>query len=308
MQAMDSEPVNHGADNEKTLTLRIFGSHEAADLAAAKLEAHGIKCWVAADDCSGMYPSLTTAAGVRLKVQAADAEAADALLDAQATPAEINKIEADALAATPPKTAPFKKPAWGQIAIGFLLGLLVSLLFQGNKNPGNNTYYSYTVDGKCYEASVYRNGHIVEICEDRNLDGRWDAWFYYQHGQVVRAEIDENFDGKRDLFVTYSNSLVVSTERDTDFNGIPDEFCSYKNGVLQQVDFRPNGSKFTTTREIYTNGVLTEIWRGGDSHGFFNEVEKYDSFFNEVGRKNPYSEPIGANTSAPFELATPLSK
>ena len=186
--------------------------------------------------------------------------------------------------------------------------MLAYALFQENNNPGNDIHYSYTADGKCYEAWVYRNGHLVEMCKDRNLDGRWDGWVYYKYGHVVRAEYDENFDGKRDLFVTYSNSLVVSTEQDTDFNGVPDVFCSYKNGVLQQVDFRPNGLKFTITREIFTNGVLTEIWRGGDSHGFFNEVVKCDPFFNEVERRHPYSNPISANIPAPFQLLTPVTK
>ena len=306
---MNSESLSDGThDDEKILTIRIFGSHEAADLAAAKLEAHGIKCWAAADDCSGMYPSLTTAAGVRLKVQASDAEAAAALLDAQATPAEINQIEVDALATAPPKTVSAKKLAWGQMAIGFLLGLLVCAFFQGNNNPGNDINYSYTADGKCYEAWVYRNGHLVEMCKDRNLDGRWDGWVYYKYGRVVRAEYDENFDGKRDLFVTYSNGSVISTEQDTDFNGIPDVFCSYKNGILQQVDFRPNGSEFTATREFFTNDVLIEIWRGGDSHGFFNEVVKYDPFFNEVERRHPYFNPIKTNNSVPFRLLTPVTK
>jgi antitoxin component YwqK of YwqJK toxin-antitoxin module len=245
---------------------------------------------------------------VRLKVQASDAEAAAALLDAQATAAELNQIEVDALTAAPPKTTPSKKLSWGQIAIGFLLGLLVSLLFQGDKNPENKTYYSYTADGKCYEALIYRNGHIVKTCEDRNLDGRWDAWFYYQHGRAVGAELDENFDGEPDLFATYSNGVVASTEQDADFNGVPDIFYSYKNGVLQRVDFRPNGSKFTTTREIFTNGVLIEIRRGGNSLGFFNEVEKYDSFFNLLEIKHPYSSPPRTDASTPFELVTPLSK
>lgn len=194
------------------------------------------------------------------------------------------------------------------MAIGFLLGVLVCVLFQGKNDPGNDIHYSYTADGKCYEALIYRNGHIVEICKDRNLDGRWDCWIYYQHGHVVRAEYDNNFDGKRDLFVTYSNSLVVSTEQDTDFNGIPDVFCRYKNGMLQQVDYRPNGSKFTTTREIFTNGVAAEIWRGGDSHGFFKVVEKYDPFFNELERKHLYFDPINTNSSEPFRLLTPVTE
>lgn len=69
-------------------------------------------------------------------------------------------------------------------------------------------------------------------------------------------------------------------QKDTDFNGVPDEFCIYKDQVIQEMDMRPNGSKFITMREIFTNGVLSEIWRGGDSNGVFKKIEKLDPFLN----------------------------
>src|SRR5665213_2073011 len=93
---MASESDNGGLHDEvKTAIIRTFSSHEAAQLAASNLEAHGIKCWVNADDCGGMYPNLTAASGVRLSVRASDAEAAIALLNGQASPAEINQLETE---------------------------------------------------------------------------------------------------------------------------------------------------------------------------------------------------------------------
>ena len=82
---MDSEPTqaSPGSD-EKTITIRVFTNGDAAELARSDLESHGLKCWLSADDCGGMYPNLTAAGGVRLLVRAADAEAATALLDTQA--------------------------------------------------------------------------------------------------------------------------------------------------------------------------------------------------------------------------------
>ena len=89
-EAKDSESADQKIKAEdKPVIIRIFSSHEAAEQAAAKLEAHGITCWVDADDCGGMYPNLTTAAGVRLHVRAEDAEVAVALLDAKPSPAEM---------------------------------------------------------------------------------------------------------------------------------------------------------------------------------------------------------------------------
>ena len=104
----------HG--DAKTVTIRIFGSHDAAELAASNLEAHGIRCWIKADDCGGMYPNLAAVGGgVRLLVRALDADAATALLDTEASPAEINQIEAEAIGSALPETAPLKKLAMGQI-------------------------------------------------------------------------------------------------------------------------------------------------------------------------------------------------
>jgi hypothetical protein len=38
----------------------------------------------------------------------------------------------------------------------------------------------------------------VEIIEDRNRDGRPDAWRGYDRGHIIRLELDTNFDGKAD--------------------------------------------------------------------------------------------------------------
>ncbi len=302
-EAMDSESTsgkNH--DKEKTLTVRIFPSHEAAELAASKLEAHGISCWVDADDCGGMYPSLTAAAGARLHVLAADAEVAHTLLDTQASPAEINQIEIEAVASAPPETVPLKKLALGQIlsgiVIGVILGVMLCLLYQSVNQLGTKTYYDYATDGRRDAAWVYRDGHLVELMRDRNLDGIWDQWTYYEHGRPVRSEYDNNFDGKPDEWWTFSDDGMDTLQKDTDFNGIPDEFCIYKHQLIQQMDIKPNNAKFTTTREFFQNGVLTEIDRGGDSNGNFKEIVRYDPFFN----------PISINAATEFQLLTPSSK
>ena len=296
---MASESTDGGPHDEvKTVTIRTFSSHEAAELAAANLEAHGIECWINADDCGGMYPNLTTAGGVRLLVRAPDAEAAVDLLKAQASPAEINQLETEAVATSPPEAVPPPKLAWGQILFGIVIGVLLCLFYQWANNFGTKTYYHHA-NGKVDKVWVYRNGYLAEFSEDRNWDGVRDRWVHYdEHGQVSKSEYDNNFDGKPDETWTYSNGSPVTLEKDTDFNGIPDEFCTYKYGIVQQADWRPNGSQFITTREIFQNGVLTEIWRGGDSNGHFKEVVRYDPFFN----------PISTNTAVAFQLLSPSLK
>jgi hypothetical protein len=303
--ASDSSADNQ-PDEAKAIVVHIFSSRESAALAAANLEARGIACWITADDCGGMYPSLTAPGGVRLLVRQSDAEAAIALLDTQVSPAELNQIETGAVASSPPETTPLKKLALGQIvsglAAGIIFGIWLCLLYQWANQLGTKTYYQYR-DGKRDEAWLYRDGQLVEFLQDRNLDGHWDHWTYYENGRAVRSEYDNNFDGKADLTWTYSNGTVVSMEKDTDFNGTPDWFCTYKDDIIQETDMKPNGAKFTTVRELFQNGVLTEIDRGGDSDGDFKEIVRYDPFFNPIGTK-----PINTNISTEFNLLLPGSK
>jgi hypothetical protein len=173
------------------------------------------------------------------------------------------------------------------------------LLYQWNTKPGTKTHYHYARDGRPDEAWIYQNGHLMEHRQDRNRDGEWDLRSYYDgHGNIMRSELDNNFDGKMDEIWTYSNGDLVSMQKDTDFNGIPDEFCTYKYHIVQQMEMKPNGTKYATVREIFKDGVLTEIWRDGDSDGNFKEVVRYDPFFN----------PISTNIPTAFQLLSPSSK
>jgi hypothetical protein len=285
---MDAEPADDGTHDEvKTLVIRIFGNHEAAQLTAANLEAHGIQCWVNSDDCGGMYPNLTAASGVRLRVRTEDAERAVALLDAEPSPQELDQIEKEAAIPVPAEINSKLKLAWGQITLGILMGICLCLLYQWLNHFGTRTYY-YNGHRQPEEARTYHDGRLVEYRRDRNHDGQWDQWSYYDgNGNRTRSEYDDNFDGRPDAFYFYTNDELVSSERDTDFNGISDEFCTYKYDLLQQMEIRPNGSKFATTRVVYRNDVLSEVWRGGDSNGNFNEVVRFDPFFNPISTNNP---------------------
>jgi hypothetical protein len=297
-------PANIGrCDEVETVVVHTFISREAAQLAASNLEAHDIKCWISADDGGGMYPNLTVAGGVRLSVVAKDAEAAVALLSAKASPVEIHQIEAEAVASSPPEPVSPGKPAPGQMlfgmVIGAILGVILCLFYQWASELGTKTYYHYR-HGKADEKWVYRNGHLIEFLQDRNLDGKWDLWTHYEQGRAVRSEYDNNFDGKPDEWWTFSDDGQDTLQKDTDFNGIPDEFCTYKYQIIQELDMKPNHAKFATTREFFQNGVLTEIDRGGDSGGNFKEIIRYDPFFNPVGTK-----PINTNMPAAFDLVLP---
>ena len=270
------------AGEEITVTIEIFQTREAANLAVAKLEAYGISCWLKSDDAGGMYPNLAMVGGIRLQVRAAEAEAATALLKAQLSASEISELDVKAAASLPPKETSKIRFAPVQIFLGIGLGIFFCLLCQQGENFGTRTDNYYAPNGKIYEQWIYQNGHLAEYRQDRNLDGKWDHRDYYEHGRLVRAEYDNNFDGKPDEWWTFSNEGTDTLQKDTDFNGIPDEFCTYKMQIIQEADMKPNGSKYITMREIFTNGVLSEMWRGGDSNGNFKEVVHFDPFWNPI--------------------------
>jgi len=291
----ESEPAKP-VEEEKTATVEIFQKREAAEIAAGKLQAYGISCWLKSDDAGGMYPNLALAGGLRLQVRASDVEAAAALLKAQLSPQEISELDVKAAAAPPVKETKVKL-APVQIFFGIAFGILLCLLCQQNEKSGTKTYDYYNRNGRIYEQWIYQNGHAIEMRKDRNSDGKWDEWAYYLNSQLFRLDYDDNFDGKPDVWWKFSNGIPTAAEEDTDFNGTPDLLYIYKNGVLQQMDVKPNGSKFATQRWVYQNGVLVEILRGGDAGGNFKEDVRYDPFFNPIS--------INANS---LQLLSPSSK
>jgi hypothetical protein len=271
---MASEPTNG-------VSVQTFATRDAAEVAASLLRSNGIASRIFADDCGGLYPNLSLAEGVHLVVSPSDVESARELLDLPC-PAQ-RPVEQT----TAEKSSPLLFPL-ALIVIGAAVGALIVSSYRGITNPRpaatprRQTHDEYSPDGKRSDRWVYRDGVLIEHFEDRNRDGEWDYWAYYEDGWVSRVEYDDNFDGQSDVTYRYKDRQLVSVERDSDFNGVPDEFCSYQHGILQEVDIRPNGSKFSITREFFSNAVLTEIQRGGDSHGNFKETVKYDAFFNPI--------------------------
>jgi hypothetical protein len=288
MAAGDSNP----ADPLNEVILKTFGTRAEAELAMALLEANGIACRIAADDAAGFLPSLSQAQLVRVLVPASNADVARELLALPATPVSettsVGSPETDPL--------PFAKISIPQILFGIVVGALAMWALEGGVSPKpagpRTTQYHYAENGMKDEEWDYKNGKLVCHKVDRNLDGAFDQWSYYDDdGNITRTEDDNNFDGKPDQFWTYSNNDLVSMEKDRDFNGILDEYISYKYHIPQQMDIRPNGSKFTTIREFYSNGIPTEVWSGGDSNGNFKEKVAYDPFFNPI-RTNLQFQPL----------------
>lgn len=60
---------------------------------------------------------------------------------------------------------------------------------------------------------VLGSGAVICRSEDRNHDGKIDAWLLLQDGRIVEQAMDTDFDGKLDL---HSPALAPAVERNTD--------------------------------------------------------------------------------------------
>jgi hypothetical protein len=73
-------PLGSDEATADLVTIRTFASESEALIATSALDAFGIDCTLASDDCGGQRPSLAMANGIRLVVRAGDADrAADVL-------------------------------------------------------------------------------------------------------------------------------------------------------------------------------------------------------------------------------------
>ena len=121
--------------------IKVFSTETAAGAAAALLEANQITSWLHADDCDGMLSVLDAAHGVKLLVMPVDAEAAQALLGADAiVPPSHSPVTPSPGMTNSIPPSPRTKISLPQVAAGIVLGVLLCLLYQWSGRLGNKTY------------------------------------------------------------------------------------------------------------------------------------------------------------------------
>ena len=80
-------------NTEATVTVRTYATEVAAEVAAACLEANGIRCMLTADDCGGMLSAMDNFSGVQLIVAASEFESAREILSREGvSPAEPSEV------------------------------------------------------------------------------------------------------------------------------------------------------------------------------------------------------------------------
>ncbi len=94
--------------------------------------------------------------------------------------------------------------------------------------------------GKIDLTIVYREGHRFKADEDRNRDGRMDAWTFYGlvggFETVIRIELDQKGRGYADTFETFEaqdgKAVLARREEDIDGDGEIDMISIYRLGKL----------------------------------------------------------------------------
>jgi hypothetical protein len=262
------------------IRIKTFLSEPDARIASAYLESQGITTLIKKDDAEGNYPSLQVSNGVRLFVNAADEQAALALL---------NEIESDQASKQVPDSKTNKKSATMLIVfllLGIALGFFLSSVVREYRSASKHVIKVDTInDNKPDVYYYYENKHLVRVEADRNYDGIIDAWYYYNNGKLLSSESDDNFDGKVDAWAKYENENNFELEIDTDFNGTPDATIYFANRLKARIDWHPNGSKIIVKREIFENGTKKYDLIDTHKRGIFDMKVSFDAFGNEVGRK-----------------------
>ena len=89
-------------------------------------------------------------------------------------------------------------------------------------------------DGKPEQIRYFdeKTGEMIRKEQDRNYDGRSDAWHVYEAGQLVSRKLDNNADGRVDVWETYTDGLMSTREVDRDGDSVRDAFYVYEGDVL----------------------------------------------------------------------------
>lgn len=112
--------------------------------------------------------------------------------------------------------------------------------------------------------------------EDRNYDGKMDAFYGFEGGQLTWRELDNNHDGRSDIREQYAKKRMVSRTLDRDDDGVVDAFYEYKgphlarerhdadnNGKIDLVIEYREGRRFKSEEDTDRDGRVDSWIRYG---------------------------------------------
>ncbi|MBW2712787.1 MAG: hypothetical protein JRC77_03465 [Deltaproteobacteria bacterium] len=114
---------------------------------------------------------------------------------------------------------------------------------------------------------------------DDNEDGLADRWELYEADHMATLEIDRDGDGRVDLRMSYKIDFIDKEEHDTNGDGQMDRFVSYRKGQRHKVleDRNHNGQVDTwiTYRSINGKELVAHIAMDKENRGKPNYFETY---------------------------------
>ncbi len=107
---------------------------------------------------------------------------------------------------------------------------------------------------------------LIRIEEDRNYDGRIDAWRSFESGELVLQALDETGDGKPDQWEHYAAGRMTSRALDRSGNGKPDVELRYDAHYLSRELHDTKGDGNTDRWVFFSEGRRSraEADRAGD--------------------------------------------
>jgi len=87
------------------------------------------------------------------------------------------------------------------------------------------------------------SGYLLRQEEDRDYDGKLDAWSDFEWGALVRRSVDDDGDGRADGFEDYARGRMTRREVDRDGDGVRDAFYVFRDGdlTLEKHDANDDG-------------------------------------------------------------------
>lgn len=265
----------------RSVVARVFSSRLNADLATQRLEEAGIRVVVAADDCGGMYPSLSVTGGIRLLVSETDLPWAKAILDRLEEDSGVKPGlaagDTGVLADAPPlRRAQPHLALLASFILGGLLGGMIHYAVTLQRAYSGVETHDWNGDGKTDAWTTWEHGEVVQYELDRNFDGRVDSTILYKESWSSAMHDDDNFDGRTDLWVTYSNNVVTRTRFDNDFDGQTDGETRFQFGLPVETIFSISNRLGYWKRDFYTNGFLCQSDVDRDRDGTLDERVFFD--------------------------------
>lgn len=132
-------------------------------------------------------------------------------------------------------------------------------------------------DGKPEEVRYFdeKTAQLVRVDEDRDYDGRIDAWNTYASGVLVTRQLDESGDGKVDAWETYAGGRMTAREVDRDGNGTRDAFYVYTAGALTEERHDTKGSGKIDRIVRYQGGHIAVVEEDRDADGQIDAWSHY---------------------------------